>query len=225
MKKKRGFSSRGYDIVVFDCDSTLTKDEGIDLLAKLKGVEKEVKILTHKAMNGEAPIDWVFPKRLSLIRPSKKDLTWLGQQYIKHQIKDAKETIKLLKKLSKKVYIVTGGYREAVEIFAEYLGVPNKQVFSVELKFGRDENYLRFDSQNPLTKNGGKGRVLQNLAKEGKTLFVGDGATDLEAKGAVDLFVGFGGVVARPIVRENADVFINCPTLLPILALARGFGI
>jgi hypothetical protein len=41
-----------YDKVVFDCDSTLTKIEGIDELAKLKGKYKAVKTLTNKAMCG-----------------------------------------------------------------------------------------------------------------------------------------------------------------------------
>ena len=38
---------------------------------------------------------------------------------------------------------------------------------------------------------------------------IGDGASDLEAKPAVDLFIGFGGVHIRPLVRDNADVFVT----------------
>ena len=38
---------------------------------------------------------------------------------------------------------------------------------------------------------------------------IGDGASDLEAKPAVDLFIGFGGVHTRPVVRDNADVFVT----------------
>jgi phosphoserine phosphatase len=44
---------------------------------------------------------------------------------------------------------------------------------------------------------------------KGKAAFVGDGVSDLEAKPAVDLFIGFGGVHTRPRVRENAEVFLS----------------
>ena len=41
-----------------------------------------------------------------------------------------------------------------------------------------------------------------------RAAFVGDGASDLEAKPAVDFFVGFGGVRERGVVREKADVYV-----------------
>ena len=50
----------------------------------------------------------------------------------------------------------------------------------------------------------------------GKAAFVGDGVSDLEAKPAVDLFIGFGGVVVRPRVKENADLYVtNLRDVLP----------
>ncbi|MEE8104895.1 MAG: haloacid dehalogenase, partial [Planctomycetota bacterium] len=47
--------------------------------------------------------------------------------------------------------------------------------------------------------------------------FVGDGVTDLEAAGEVDLFVGFGGVEARPAVRDGAACYIADANLTPLL--------
>jgi len=38
---------------------------------------------------------------------------------------------------------------------------------------------------------------------------VGDGATDLEARPPADLFVGFGGIMERQVVREGADIFVK----------------
>jgi len=40
-------------------------------------------------------------------------------------------------------------------------------------------------------------------------VMVGDGATDMQAKPPADLFIGFGGVVARQIIQENADWFVT----------------
>lgn len=222
MRDNTKFLTIGYDIVVFDCDSTLTEIEGIDLLAKRAGKEKEVKVLTEKAMNGKVEFKEVFHRRLNLIRPKKTDLDWLYKQYIKYQIKDAKEVIRLLHKAGKRVYVVTAGYEDPVKKFATYLGVPKENIFAVELKFDENGYYLGYNAKNVLTKSTGKRKVLQKISRLGSVIFVGDGATDLEAKNVVDLFVGFGGVVSRSIVQKNADVFINLKTLSPVLVLAQG---
>lgn len=221
-EKKRNFLPTGYDIVVFDCDSTLTEIEGIDLLAKRLGKEKEVKVLTKRAMEGKINFEDIFPTRLNLIKPKREDLEWLGEQYIKHRVKDSKSVIQKLQELGKKVYIVTGAYEIPVKKFASYLGVPQANVFAVKLKFGKNEDLLGYDIKNPLIKNTGKREILQELRKFGSIIFVGDGATDLEAKDAADLFIGFGGVICRTIVREKADIFIDLKALTPILPLAKG---
>lgn len=38
---------------------------------------------------------------------------------------------------------------------------------------------------------------------------IGDGATDLQAKPPADLFIGYGGVVAREAVKQGADLFVT----------------
>ena len=48
-----------------------------------------------------------------------------------------------------------------------------------------------------------------DVDSHGRAAFIGDGASDLEAKPAVDLFVGFGGVHTRPRVKDNAHVFVE----------------
>jgi glycerol-3-phosphate dehydrogenase (NAD+) len=51
---------------------------------------------------------------------------------------------------------------------------------------------------------------LPSLAPQ--VVMVGDGVTDLEAvqvSGGADVFVGFGGVVARPAVMQGADWFVT----------------
>ena len=48
---------RGYDLVIFDCDSTLTALEGIDELARSGGQYEEIKALTDAAMNGDVRLE------------------------------------------------------------------------------------------------------------------------------------------------------------------------
>ncbi len=42
-----------FDIICFDCDSTLSKIEGIDELGRRVNMLDEMAILTNAAMNGE----------------------------------------------------------------------------------------------------------------------------------------------------------------------------
>ena len=61
-----------------------------------------------------------------------------------------------------------------------------------------DERYLAHDG-GPLTLGGGKAGIIQGIRADhrGRAMLIGDGSSDLEAGTAVDLFVGFGGVVSR----------------------------
>jgi phosphoserine phosphatase len=68
--------------------------------------------------------------------------------------------------------------------------------------------------------------MIKELAanKPGRRLMIGDGMSDLVTREMVDLFVGFGGVVSRDKVRENAEAFISSPSIAPVLPLAAGPG-
>lgn len=200
-----------YDIVVFDCDSTLTEIEGIDTLASFIHKEEEVARLTDGAMNGEASFENIFPKRLNLISPYRKHLDLLGEKYIKRRVNNARSVIKTLHNLDKEVFIISGGYTQAVSIFAAYLGVPQSNLWAIDLKFDQRGNYLGYNQNNPLVKNDGKKRILDQLKRrrQASIVFVGDGVTDLLAKDVVDLFVGFGGVKVRDKVKKEADRFIT----------------
>ena len=70
----------------------------------------------------------------------------------------------------------------------------------------------------------GKEEIVHELLGDapGASLLVGDGTSDLLASEAVDLFVGFGGVAARPKVEAGAPVFVRTSTLSPVLPLAAG---
>jgi phosphoserine phosphatase len=85
--------------------------------------------------------------------------------------------------------------------------------------FDEKGDYAGFNQQSPLARNGGKTEVcLQLNPHKVKLAMVGDGNTDMEAKKAGAFCIGFGGVVARKIVQEQADVFIHEPDLQAVLA-------
>jgi len=207
---------KGIRIVFFDVDSTLATIEGIDELAEGRS---EIAALTEAAMNGEVPMDEVYARRLEIIRPHRTRIDELGRLYVDRMIQDAPEVMAQLRNAGIEILLVSAGIRQAILPLAARLGIPERAVNAVELMFDDDGNYLDFDRRSPMTRSGGKELVVMNLRSrtKGGAAFVGDGITDLEAKPAVNLFIGFGGVKARERVRDGADVFIDEARLTPIL--------
>jgi phosphoserine phosphatase len=123
----------------------------------------------------------------------------------------AKETIAALQDRGVVVHLVTAGIQQAILPLAKALNVADRNVHAVPLTFDDEGNYKDFDRRSFLTRSGGKELVVRDVRarSHGKAAFVGDGVSDLEAKPAVDLFIGFGGVVVRPRVKENADVYVT----------------
>lgn len=227
-----------FDLIFFDCDSTLSAIEGIDELARFKGKEWRVGVLTEKAMNGDLDLSEVYGKRLQAIRPTRGQLKAIEERYWETIVPDAQEVIAALRFLGKQVFIVSGGLAEPVRGFGKRLGVPPENIRAVELEYNElsgdwwryyqpetrsRQTYLDYDD-GPLTVSSGKRAIIEALAqgRHGRRLMIGDGASDLAARPVVDLFIGFGGVVAREKVQNGADVFIAVNSLAPVLPLAVG---
>lgn len=227
-----------YDLIFFDCDSTLSTIEGIDELARLKGKEGRVGILTDKAMNGELDLAEVYGKRLRAIRPTFGQLKAIEERYYETLVEDAEEVVHALQSLGKQIFIISGGLVDAVRGFGRRLGVPPENIRAVELEYNQlsgdwwrynepqtrlNQTYLEY-VEGPLTVSSGKPQIIEELAgkRNGRRLMIGDGSSDLATLPVVDLFVGFGGVVAREKVRRESPTFIASRSLAPLLPLAAG---
>ncbi len=202
-----------YRLIFFDVDSTLVTIEGIDVLAT---GNPEIVRLTEAAMNGEIPLDQVYARRLEMIRPNLAAIDNLARRYVETIIDGAEETIRALKKAGCIIHLVTAGIDQALAPLAKHFGVT---LHAVPLRFDASGEYEDFDRGSPLARPRGKEIVVRDIRarSKGKAAFVGDGVSDLEARPAVDLFIGFGGVHTRPRVRDNADVFVAGPRLDSIL--------
>jgi phosphoserine phosphatase len=203
-----------FERIVFDCDSTLSRIEGIE---ELSGSHRaEIAELTAQAMDGRVPLQEVYGRRLELVRPSRNAVATVGRLYIESAVPQARETVAALRSLGKELRIVSGGLRMAVVTFAGWLGISDACVHAVKVRFDGDEHYMDFEREHPLARAGGKRAVLAGLPKR-RTAFVGDGMTDAEAADVVDCFLCFGGVVARPAVAARAHVTVNEPSLAALL--------
>ena len=63
-----------YEHVFFDCDSTLTGVEGIDILAESAGKQWRVEVLTQAAMDGELDLEEVYGRRLQTVKPTRRQI-------------------------------------------------------------------------------------------------------------------------------------------------------
>jgi len=227
-----------YRNVFLDCDSTLTGVEGIDALAEAAGKQWRVEVLTRAAMDGELDLEEVYAKRLRAIRPTRRQVREVRQKYKQNVVKDARAVIAALQALDHKVYIISGGLAEPVTEFGIYLGVPKEQIRAVDLQYdalsgqwwtgeaeadGIEAQYLDYE-EGALTVSNGKAQIVSELLgnHSGRTLLIGDGVSDLLTAHAVDLFVGYGGVIERPRVLAEAPCYIHGDRLAPLLALAAG---
>ncbi|MCK6576687.1 MAG: haloacid dehalogenase-like hydrolase [Anaerolineae bacterium] len=227
-----------FDLIFFDCDSTLSAIEGIDELARFKGKEWRVSVLTQKAMDGDLDLREVYGKRLAAIRPTRGQLKAIEHRYFETMVPDTEAVLAALRFLNKHVFIVSGGLADPVRGFGARLGVPPERIRAVDLEYNelagewwryhepwtqQGQTYFAYD-EGPLTLSSGKPQIVGELAGDlpGRRMMIGDGASDLAVKGVVDLFVGFGGVVARPKVRDASDAFVKVNSLAPILPLAVG---
>jgi len=166
--------------VCFDCDSTLSRIEGIDELASRRGLKREISRLTEAAMNGSLPLDAVYAERLSIVSPDEAAMDWLGKRYVEELVPGARETVEALHSLGKVVYLISGGLLPAVQRLSRALAIPDAHVFAVAVHFDGAGAYQGFDSASPLARADGKAVVCRHLAlRHGTIAMVGDGMTDI----------------------------------------------
>ena len=212
-----------YRTVVFDCDSTLSAIEGIDELGAAH--RAKIEALTNAAMSGALRLEDVYARRLALIAPSRTDVERIGALYVERAVPHARELVRALHALGKRVAIVSGGVAPAVNAIARALGIGEHDVHAVALRFDARGSYAGFDETSPLARSGGKIEVVRALASAAGAhplALVGDGITDLEAgeaEGGADRFIAYGGVVKRAAVFARARVMCETKTLAGLVPL------
>jgi phosphoserine phosphatase len=207
-----------FGAICFDCDSTLTRIEGIDELAQRSGRQAEIAPLTAAAMDGILPLEEIYARRLEIVRPGQEALAWLGARYIEEMVDGARETIAALQGLRKPVYVVSGGFLQPVAQLAQALGIPHSHVRAVEIYLDGTGAFAGFDRSSPLVRSDGKAEICRDLAAlHGPVAIIGDGVTDLAARAGGAYVIGFGGAVRRQAMVEGADCFIAGTILTPAL--------
>jgi len=212
------------DAVCFDVDSTVINEEGIDVLADFLGKGDEVAALTAAAMEGGMKFQDALTKRLDLLQPSKSQILACLEKHPLELTPGVEKLIATLHAKGVNVFLVSGGFRIMIEPVAKMLNInPKTNIYANTILFnetGDDEHaksmcgttYGGFDAKEPTSQDMGKPRAVQLIMDnhfQHRVVMIGDGATDAQAKPPATAFVGFGGVVERDAVKQQADWFVT----------------
>lgn len=205
-------------LVVLDVDSTLTRDEGIDLLAAhvSPDVEREVAAITAQAMRGELDFAASLVQRVRALAGTPSDV--VARVAAQVTLTDgARELVDTLHLHGHLVGVVSGGFHEMVDPIVEALKLDFVRANRLEVL----DSLLSGELVGPIIDAQAKADALRGWAGEygiplERTVAIGDGGNDVVMLRDAGLGIAF---MAKPVAREAADVSIDTPDLSEVLGL------
>lgn len=201
-------------LVVLDVDSTLIRDEVIELLADIAGKREEVAAVTERAMQGEIDFAESLKSRVQVLRGLPESV--FEQVYEAITVTDgATELIAAVQGAGGRVGAVSGGFSQILTPLAKKLNLDFHRANDLEVLNG----FLTGKVSSAIIDKHAKATALKEWAASSgvpleNTVAIGDGANDLEMMSVSGLSVAFN---AKPIVREAAAVVIDEPDLRLVL--------
>jgi phosphoserine phosphatase len=209
-----GLRRRAKRLVVLDVDSTLIRDEGIDVLAERAGVGEQVRAITARAMAGELDFAESLRQRVGLLAGLPL-----------HEVRAARDALRLtpgartfvrtLRRLGFSVGVVSGGFTVFTDRFVDELGLDFVAANELETADGA----LTGRVVGELVDRAGKAAALRRFAEQfavplSQTVAVGDGANDIDMLETAGLGIAFN---AKAALRAAADASVNLPFLDSVL--------
>jgi phosphoserine phosphatase len=203
-------------LVVLDADSTLIRNEVIELIADEAGRGAEVAAATEAAMRGE--VDFA-----TSLRSRVEALAGVPVSAFAHVLArieptpGVRELIDAVHERGGRVGVVSGGFHEILDTVAPELGVDVWRANRLAVVDGRLSGRVDGD----IVDAEGKALALSEWADEtgvalSRTIAIGDGANDLRMMAVAGLGVAFN---AKPAVRERADLVVGPVDLSEVIAL------
>ena len=195
-----------YRLILFDVDSTLIKQEVIDLLADKSGHGKEVQQITARAMKGEIDFAQALSTRVSLLEGLPESVF----DEVISQISFAEGFDELFSYLRKNGFLVgavSGGFHNVLDKLFTQLQLDFLEANVLEVVDGRLTGKI---TSAPIDRMA-KARALREFAalhniELENTVAVGDGANDLDMIEIAGLGVSYMG---KEILRQKADLHLE----------------
>jgi phosphoserine phosphatase len=203
-------------LVVLDADSTLIRNEVIELIADEAGRGPEVAAATEAAMRGE--VDFATSLRSRVEALAGVPVTAFARVLARIEpTPGVRELIAAVHDRGGAVGVVSGGFHEILDTIAPELGV---DVWRAN-RLATADAALSGVVDGDIVDAAGKAQALGEWAAErgvplSRTVAIGDGANDLLMMAAAGLGVAFN---AKPAVRAQADVVVGPVDLREVIAL------
>jgi phosphoserine phosphatase len=203
-------------LVVLDADSTLIRNEVIELLADEAGRGAEVAAATEAAMRGEVDFASSLRSRVAALRGVPTDAFARVRRRIE-PTPGVRDLVAAVHDRGGIVAVVSGGFHEILDEVAPELGVDVWRANRLEVEDG----FLSGRVDGAIVDGAAKARSLREWAAAygvdpRRTVAIGDGANDLMMLGAAALGIAFN---AKPAVRAQADLVIGPVDLGEVVAL------
>ena len=203
-------------LVVLDADSTLIRNEVIELLADEAGRGAEVAAATEAAMRGEVDFATSLRSRVRAL----EGVPTAAFARVKARIEPTPGVRELIDGVHARggiVGVVSGGFHEILDKIAPELGV---DVWRAN-RLGVSGDALSGEVDGDIVDAAAKAEQLRAWAAEHgvplrRTVAIGDGANDLQMLGTAGLGLAFN---AKPTVRAHAPVVIGPVDLAQVLPL------
>jgi phosphoserine phosphatase len=203
-------------LVVLDADSTLIRNEVIELIADEAGRGPEVAAATEAAMRGE--VDFATSLRSRVARLEGVATAALANVLARVEpTPGVRELVDAVHARGGAVGVVSGGFHEILDTVAPSLGVDVWRANRLVTADGALTGVVDGD----IVDAEGKAAALREWAEDAgvplaRTIAIGDGANDLKMMAAAGLGVAFN---AKPAVRQRADLIVGPVDLAEVIAL------
>ncbi|GAB3540772.1 hypothetical protein GCM10027403_31120 [Arthrobacter tecti] len=193
-------------LLIMDVDSTLIKQEVIDLLAAHAGREAEVAAVTESAMRGELDFAQSLHARVAVLAGLSEEV--ISDVGTRIELSDgAEHLVEAFLEAGHVVAVVSGGFSQILEPLAARLQLTHSKANLL----GVDAGTLTGTVIGPVVDRAEKARCLRAWAEAAgipldRTIAVGDGANDLDMLATAGLGVAFN---AKPAVRSAADAAVD----------------
>ena len=203
-------------LVVFDADSTLLRNEVIELIADEAGRGAEVAAATEAAMRGEVDFATSLRSRVRALQ----GVPLSAFRRVRARVEPTPGAAELIAAIHARggiAAVVSGGFHEILDTIAPSLGVDTWRAN----RLASDGAVLTGLVDGEIVDAEGKAAALREWALDAglplaRTIAVGDGANDLGMMAAAGLGVAFN---AKPAVRAQADLVIGPVDLRELIPL------
>jgi len=203
-------------LVVFDADSTLIRNEVIELIADEAGRGAEVAAATEAAMRGDVDFAASLRSRVQQLRgvPVAAFARVLARI---EPTPGVRELIAEIHARGGRAAVVSGGFHEILDTVAPDLGVDLWRANRLAV----DGAQLSGVVDGDIVDAAGKADALREWARElgvplSRTIAIGDGANDLHMMAVAGLGLAFN---AKPAVRARADLVVERVDLREVIPL------